>query len=43
MKVIIGASLLALAIAALTAGCFQPLYGERSPTGGRVPSVQPSL
>jgi LPS-assembly lipoprotein len=26
----------ALAIAALTAGCFQPLYGERSPTGGPV-------
>jgi LPS-assembly lipoprotein len=26
----------ALGIAALTAGCFQPLYGERSPTGGPV-------
>ena len=26
----------ALAIAALTAGCFQPLYGEHSPTGGPV-------
>ena len=24
----------ALAIAALAGGCFQPLYGERSPTGG---------
>ena len=24
----------ALAIAALTAGCFQPLYGDQSPTGG---------
>jgi LPS-assembly lipoprotein len=26
----------ALAVAALAAGCFQPLYGERSPTGGPV-------
>ncbi len=26
----------ALAISALTGGCFQPLYGERSPTGGPV-------
>jgi LPS-assembly lipoprotein len=26
----------ALAIAALAGGCFQPLYGERSPTGGPV-------
>lgn len=26
----------ALAIAALTGGCFQPLYGEHSPTGGTV-------
>ena len=26
----------ALAIAALTGGCFQPLYGEQSPTGGPV-------
>jgi LPS-assembly lipoprotein len=26
----------ALAIAALTTGCFQPLYGEHSPTGGPV-------
>ena len=26
----------ALAIAALTSGCFQPLYGEHSPTGGPV-------
>src|SRR5215468_8576779 len=26
----------ALAVAALTAGCFQPLYGERSPTGGQI-------
>jgi len=26
----------ALAIAALTTGCFQPLYGERAPTGGPV-------
>jgi LPS-assembly lipoprotein len=26
----------ALGIAALTAGCFQPLYGERSPTGGPI-------
>jgi LPS-assembly lipoprotein len=26
----------ALAIAALTAGCFQPLYGERSVTGGAI-------
>src|SRR5262245_4773632 len=26
----------ALSIAALTAGCFQPLYGERSPTGGAI-------
>ena len=26
----------ALAIAALAGGCFQPLYGERSPTGGLV-------
>jgi LPS-assembly lipoprotein len=26
----------ALAIAALAAGCFQPLYGEQSPTGGPV-------
>jgi LPS-assembly lipoprotein len=25
-----------LAVAALAAGCFQPLYGERSPTGGPV-------
>jgi LPS-assembly lipoprotein len=29
-------SLAGLAIAALTAGCFQPLYGERAPTGGPV-------
>src|SRR5262249_44458908 len=26
----------ALAIAALAGGCFQPLYGEQSPTGGPV-------
>jgi LPS-assembly lipoprotein len=26
----------ALAVAALAGGCFQPLYGERSPTGGPV-------
>ena len=26
----------ALAVAALAAGCFQPLYGERSPTGGQI-------
>jgi LPS-assembly lipoprotein len=26
----------ALALAALTAGCFQPIYGEHSPTGGPV-------
>jgi hypothetical protein len=26
----------ALAIAALAGGCFQPLYGEESPTGGPV-------
>src|SRR5215470_18160505 len=26
----------ALAVAALAAGCFQPLYGERSPTGGAI-------
>ena len=26
--------LAALAVAALAGGCFQPLYGERSPTGG---------
>src|SRR5882762_5114860 len=26
----------ALAIAALAGGCFQPLYGEHSPTGGPV-------
>ena len=26
----------ALALAALAGGCFQPLYGERSPTGGPV-------
>src|SRR5262245_28578477 len=26
----------ALAVAALAAGCFQPLYGERSPTGGPI-------
>jgi LPS-assembly lipoprotein len=26
----------ALALAALSGGCFQPLYGERSPTGGPV-------
>jgi hypothetical protein len=26
----------ALAIAALSGGCFQPLYGEQSPTGGPV-------
>jgi hypothetical protein len=26
----------ALAIAALASGCFQPLYGEHSPTGGPV-------
>jgi len=26
----------ALAIAALAGGCFQPLHGERSPTGGPV-------
>ena len=26
----------ALAVAALAAGCFQPLYGERSPTGGTI-------
>src|SRR6266498_2579213 len=25
---------MALAIAGLTAGCFQPLYGEQSPTAG---------
>jgi LPS-assembly lipoprotein len=28
--------LAALAVAALAGGCFQPLYGERSPTGGPV-------
>ena len=27
---------IALAIAALAGGCFQPLYGEQSPTGGPV-------
>src|SRR2546423_14570707 len=32
----------ALAIAALAGGCFQPLYGEQSPTGGPVLRVQPS-
>src|SRR5262245_45093116 len=26
----------ALAVAALAGGCFQPLYGERSPTGGQI-------
>ena len=26
----------ALAVAALAGGCFQPLYGERSPTGGPI-------
>src|SRR5215468_12315238 len=26
----------ALAIAALAGGCFQPLYGEQSPTGGSI-------
>ena len=26
----------ALAVAALAAGCFQPLYGERAPTGGAI-------
>src|SRR5262245_45558278 len=26
----------ALAIAALAGGCFQPLYGEQSPTGGPI-------
>src|SRR5262249_37136185 len=31
----------ALAIAALAGGCFQPLYGEQSPTGGPGPRGHP--
>src|SRR5262249_61769336 len=31
----------ALAIAALAGGCFQPLYGEQSPTGGPGPRGPP--